>query len=58
MSVCECKRKSTEKRLLELSETYAESIVKPGITGRQIPGQVSPLQKPMFAYVVTMSTFN
>lgn len=51
-------RESTGRRLLELSGTQTDSIAKPGITVRQIPGQVSPLQKSPLTSVVTMSTAN
>lgn len=38
-------KQSTGGKRLELSGTHTDSIAKPGITVRQIPGQVSPLQK-------------
>lgn len=42
---CVSQKQSTGGKLLELSGTHTDSIAKPGITVRQIPGQVSPLQK-------------
>lgn len=45
-----------QEAIPELSGTQTDSIAKPGITVRQIPGQVSPLQKSPLTSEETMST--